>query len=185
MNEQEIKKATKKVMKEMGYEVLKEKEFINSLDLRTFDEVVEDNLNYWNVGDLPVEYIDLNAMVEGDNDYIKLGDMYWKIITFFDDDIEELKENGIVKGGKMRIDLEFGGMIMTTNCTFYNAGMLIIDEKENSIDVSDENGMMIGMIYYDNSTKEITMNKYDSHGRLTGDIVDIIINGKLVYKLEE
>lgn len=83
-------------MKEMGYEILKEKEFINSLDIRTFDEVVEDNLNYWNVGDLPVEYIDLNAMVEGDNDYVKIGDMYWKVITFFDD-IDELEENGIIK----------------------------------------------------------------------------------------
>lgn len=84
-------------MREMGYEILKEKEFINNLDIRTFDEVVEDNLNYWNIGDLPIEYIDLNAMVEGDNDYEKVGDMYWKVVTFFDDDIVELKENGVVK----------------------------------------------------------------------------------------
>ena len=71
---------------------------------------------------------------------------------------------------------------MTTDCTFYDAYMLIIDEKEKSIDVSDSNGMMIGMIYYDNSVKEVTMNKYDSHGRLSGNITDIISNGELVYK---
>lgn len=82
----------------------------------------------------------------------------------------------------MKIDLQYGGIIMTADCTFYDADMLIINEEEKSIDISDSNGMMIGMIYYDNSTKEVTMNKYDSHGRLTGNIIDIINNGKLVYK---
>lgn len=82
----------------------------------------------------------------------------------------------------MRIDLQHGGIVMTADCTFYDAYMLIVDESEKSIDVSDSNGMMIGMIYYDNSVKEVTMNKYDSHGRLTGNIINIINNGKLVYK---
>ena len=86
MNEQ-VLKDVKEVFKEMGFEVLKD-EVISYLDIRSFDEVVDDNLCYWNVGDLPYDYIDTEAMVDGDNDYTQVGDMYWKN-AFFEEDSED------------------------------------------------------------------------------------------------
>ena len=83
----------------------------------------------------------------------------------------------------MRIDLKNGGYVSTTNCTFYDAYILIIDKEEKTIDVSDQWGMMIGLIHYENE-KEITYAEYDSFGRLKPEIEDIVENGKVVYKEE-
>lgn len=96
MNKQ-VLKDVKKEFKKMGFEVLKD-EIVEHLDIRSFDEVVEDNLWYWEVGNLPIEYIDTEAMVDGDNDYIEVGDMYWKNAFFEeDDDSEELIKKGLIK----------------------------------------------------------------------------------------
>lgn len=82
--------------KEYGYEILNNN-IMNYLDIRTYDEVVEDNLCYWEVGNIPLDYIDTDAMVSGDNDYMELSNnMYWKTIVF-EDDIKMLKEKGYIK----------------------------------------------------------------------------------------
>lgn len=79
----------------------------------------------------------------------------------------------------MNIDLGYGGIVMTDDCTFYDAYMLIIDESEKTIDVSDSNGMMIGMIHYDGNIQNVSLHKYNEKGRFTGDIIDIIKDGEL------
>lgn len=86
-----------KIMKEKyGYKVIRD-DILNILDIRTFDEVVEDNLNYWNVGNLPLEYINLEKMVENDNDYTKVGNKYWRDGFFVEneDDLDLLNDGYI------------------------------------------------------------------------------------------
>ena len=96
MNDKLLEDVKYIMKKEYGYEVLNDN-IMNYLDIRTYDEVVEDNLCYWEVGDLPLNYIDTDAMVSGDNDYMELSnDMYWKTIVF-EDDIKMLKEKGYIK----------------------------------------------------------------------------------------
>ena len=84
----------------------------------------------------------------------------------------------------MKIKLNNGGYVSTTNCTFYDVYIIIIDEEEKTIDVSDQFGMMIGLIHYENE-KEITFAEYDSFGRLKPEIEDIIENGKIIWNKDK
>lgn len=91
-----VKNDIKKRMKEeYSCEIIND-DIFDKLDIRTFDEVVEDNLYYWEVGNLPIEYIDKETMVENDNDYTKVGNMYWKD-AFFLDDIQWFIENNYLR----------------------------------------------------------------------------------------
>lgn len=92
-----LKDVYKIMEEEYGYEVIRD-DIIDILDIRTFEEVVEDNLNYWEVGNLPIEYINKKAMVEGDADYTKVGNRYWKNAFFIENyDDTYLLENGYIK----------------------------------------------------------------------------------------
>lgn len=79
----------------------------------------------------------------------------------------------------MRIDFPNGALIMTEDCSYCDVYMLIIDEEEKTIDVSDNYGMMIGMIHYDDSIKNVDAKIYDEQDN---DIVPIIVDQKLADK---
>ena len=76
----------------------------------------------------------------------------------------------------MKIDFPNGALIMTEDCSYCDVYMLIIDEEEKTIDVSDDYGMMIGMIHYDDNIKNVDAKIYDEQDN---DIVPIIVNQKL------
>ena len=76
----------------------------------------------------------------------------------------------------MRIDFPNGALIMTEDCSYCDVYMLIIDEEEKTIDVSDNYGMMIGMIHYDDNIKNVDAKIYDKQDN---DIVPDIVNQKL------
>lgn len=76
----------------------------------------------------------------------------------------------------MRIDFPNGALIMTEDCSYCDVYMLIIDEEEKTIDVSDNYGMMIGMIHYDDNIKNVDAKIYDEQDN---DIVPVIVNQKL------
>lgn len=97
MNEEVLNDVKKSMKENFGYEIIKD-DVLKVLDIRTFDEVVEDNLNYWEVGDLPIEYIDTEVMVANDNDYEQVGDMFWKNAFFLEnEDDVDLLESGYIK----------------------------------------------------------------------------------------
>lgn len=79
----------------------------------------------------------------------------------------------------MKIDFQNGALIMTEDCSYCDVYMLIIDEEEKTIDVSDDYGMMIGMIHYDDNIKNVDAKIYDEQDN---DIVPIIVNQKLADK---
>lgn len=79
----------------------------------------------------------------------------------------------------MKIDFPNGALIMTEDCSYCDVYMLIIDEEEKTIDVSDDYGMMIGMIHYDDNIKNVDAKIYDEQDN---DIVPIIVNQKLADK---
>ena len=79
----------------------------------------------------------------------------------------------------MRIDFPTGATIMTEDCSYCDVYMLIIDEEEKSIDVSDYNGMMIGMIHYDDNVKNVDARIYEKDDN---NIESIIINQELANK---
>lgn len=79
----------------------------------------------------------------------------------------------------MRIDFPNGALIMTEDCSYCDVYMLIIDEEEKTIDVSDNYGMMIGMIHYDDNIKNVDAKIYDEQDN---DIIPVIVNQKLADK---
>lgn len=80
----------------------------------------------------------------------------------------------------MKIKLN-DAIISTDNCNFYNVYLLIIDEEDKSIDISDSFGMTIGYIYYGNEKEVIAINNKNNEK----EFIDIVINGKVVSNNEK
>lgn len=83
----------------------------------------------------------------------------------------------------MKIEIKYGGIVTTSTCSFYDAHLLLIDEKEKTIDVSGDTGFMIGMIHYENEDEVLFM-PYGIDDRLIGNTIDVVKNGQLIYKEE-
>ena len=83
----------------------------------------------------------------------------------------------------MKIYMRYGGLLMTSTCTFYDPYLLIIDEEEKTIEINDHMSMTEGMIHYKNE-EEVEFIRRNEKDELTGDCIQIIENGKLVYKEE-
>ena len=87
-----------KIMEEKyGYKVLRD-DIINALDIRTFEEVVDDNISYYKIR-CPEGFLDKDAIVASDEDYTPVGNQYWKNAFWLEDeeDLDLLKDGYIEK----------------------------------------------------------------------------------------
>lgn len=79
----------------------------------------------------------------------------------------------------MRIDFTPYSLLYTDNVSIYDVSFIIIDEENKTIDASDQNGMMIAYINYENE-KEIGYLTYNNNDELTGNSEIIVKCGELV-----
>lgn len=84
----------------------------------------------------------------------------------------------------MKLYMRYGGLVMTSTCTFYDPYLLIIDEDEKTIEINDNMGMVEGMIHYKNE-EEVTIMRRNEKDELDGNEIPIVENGELIYKKEE
>lgn len=77
----------------------------------------------------------------------------------------------------MRIDFTPYSLLYTDNVSIYDVSFIIIDEENKTIDASDQNGMMIAYIHYENE-EEIGYLTYNNNDELTG-------NGEIIVKCGE
>lgn len=82
----------------------------------------------------------------------------------------------------MWIKPKYGCLVMADNTTFFDVYALYFDKNDKIIDVIDNLQNTMGNIYYGN-IKEVSLNKYNKDGRLSGDIEIIIINGNFTNNL--
>lgn len=79
------------------------------------------------------------------------------------------------------IDLKNGGIVGSDNCDFYEVYSIDIIDSEKVIQLNDAYGYVMGQIHYEDE-QEVTFNNYEGDEELCPYTVDIVKNGKVVYK---
>ena len=84
----------------------------------------------------------------------------------------------------MRIDFNPTALVFTDATDIHDVYFIIIDEDEKTIDCSDNMGMSIANIHY-KECEECGYLPYNHEGRLTGEQITFIKDGKLIKEAFE
>lgn len=79
------------------------------------------------------------------------------------------------------IDLRNGGIVGSDSCDFYEVYSIDIIDSEKVIQLNDAHGYVMGQIHYENES-EVTLDNYNGEAELYPYTIDIVKNGKIVYK---
>lgn len=82
----------------------------------------------------------------------------------------------------MKIDFNPSALVFTDVTDIYDVYFMIIDGDEKTIDCSDNTGMSIAYIHYEDC-KECGYLPYSDDGKLTGDVVSFIKDGELIKEV--